>query len=204
MTGEIALFGLGAVAATWWLARLLGGPLAGLAAALLMAVSPAGIEASTFIWNPNLIPFARRSRSRRRCTPCAAGTRAGGCCRRVGAMVVMQCHVLGVVVVPPLVVAWLVDVRRGGGAGASASGLRSGAGVGGLAIIAAGYVPLLAYELQHDFAETRAILDYLAGGGSGAASGALARIGIVGLRSVAWPGAGLLTDRPLLAFATVA
>jgi len=28
VTGEIALFGIAAVAATWWLARLVGGPLA--------------------------------------------------------------------------------------------------------------------------------------------------------------------------------
>ena len=62
VTGEIALFGIGAVVTVWWLARLIGGPLAGLAAALLMAVSPAGIEASTFIWNPNLIPSRRRLR----------------------------------------------------------------------------------------------------------------------------------------------
>ena len=77
----------------------------------------------------------------------------------------MQCHVLGVVVVPPLLVAWLVDVRR---AAAPGERLRPavGAGVGALAILAAGYLPLLAFELQHDFAETRAILAYLGGSGS--------------------------------------
>ena len=54
----------------------------------------------------------------------------------------------------------------GGGAGTSASAPAVGAGVGALAILAAGYLPLLAFELQHDFAETRAILAYLGGSGS--------------------------------------
>ena len=202
VTGEIALFGLGAVAATWWLARLLAGPVAGLAAALLMAVSPAGIEASTFIWNPNLIPFASAIAFAAALHAVRSRHARWWLLSALGAMVVMQCHVLGVVVVPPLVVAWLVDVRGRRRRG-ERLGPAVGAGVGGLAIVAAGYLPLLAYELGHDFAETRAILGYLTGGGSGAASGALARIGIVGLRSVAWPGAGLLSDRPLLAFATV-
>ena len=203
VTSEIALFGLGAVAATWWLARLIGGPRAGLAAALLMAVSPAGIEASTFIWNPNLIPFASAVAFAAALHAVRSRHARWWLLSAVGAMVVMQCHVLGVVVVPPLVVAWLVDVRRRRRRG-ERLGPAVGAGVGGLAIIAAGYLPLLAYELGHDFAETRAILDYVAGGGSGAASGVFARIGIVGLRSVAWPGAGLLTDHLVLSLVTVA
>ena len=62
VTGEIALFGIAAVAGTWWLARLVGGPLAAAAAGLLAAISPAGIDESTFIWNPNLIPAASRPR----------------------------------------------------------------------------------------------------------------------------------------------
>ncbi len=200
--GEIALFGLGAVVATWWLARLIAGPVAGLAAGLLMAVSPAGIEASTFIWNPNLIPFASAVAFAAALHAVRSRHARWWLLSAVGAMVVMQCHVLGVVVVPPLVVAWLADVRgrrrRGERLGPAA-----GAGAGAVAIIAAGYLPLLAFELGHDFAETRAILGYLAGGGSGAASGVLGRIGIVGLRSLSWPVAGLLTERPLLALLAV-
>ena len=203
VTGEIALFGIGAVVAVWWLARLVAGPVAGLAAGLLMAVSPAGIEASTFIWNPNLIPLAsavafaaalHAIRSRHARWWLVSG---------LGAMVVMQCHVLGVVVLPPLIVAWLADVRarrRWDGR----VGPVMGAGAGAIAIIAVGYLPLLAYELGHDFAETRAILAYVGGGGSGAASGVLGRIGIVGLRSVSWPIAGLLTDRLVLSLVAVA
>ena len=110
--GWIALFGIGAVAATWWLARMIGGPIAAAAAGLLAAVSPSGIDASTFIWNPNLIPFASalafagalrawRTRSPRWWLLAATG-----------AMVTMQCHVVGIVVVPPLAAVFVADVRR--------------------------------------------------------------------------------------------
>ena len=202
VTTEIALFGIGAVIAVWWLARLVAGPVAGLAAALLAAVSPAGIEASTFIWNPNLIPLASAVAFAAALYAIRSRHARWWLLSALGAMVVMQCHVLGVVVVPPLLVAWLVDVR---GRRRRDERLRPafGAGVGALAILAAGYLPLLAFELQHDFAETRAILAYLGGSGSSAASGALARIGIVGARSIAWPVSGLFTDRPLLATVAV-
>ena len=54
----IALAGIAAVAVTWWLARSIAGPVAGLVAGLAMAVSPAAIDESTFIWNPNLIALS--------------------------------------------------------------------------------------------------------------------------------------------------
>ena len=61
VTAFLALLGIGAVALTWWLARAIGGaeagPLAGAVAGLLLAVSPAAIDESTFIWNPNPIAF---------------------------------------------------------------------------------------------------------------------------------------------------
>jgi hypothetical protein len=72
------------------------------------------------------------------------------------------------------------------------------AGAGALAIMVDGYVPLMIHELQSGFAETRGILDYLAGGGRTASTGLAERIVMVGMRSVIWPLAGLLTDRPVL------
>jgi hypothetical protein len=202
VTFEIALFGIGAVVAVWWLGRLLAGSVAGLAAALLAAVSPAGIEASTFIWNPNLIPLASAVAFAAALHAIRSRHARWWLLSAVGAMVVMQCHVLGVVVVPPLLVAWLADVRARRRR-SDRLGPLVGAGLGSLAILAAGYLPLVAYELGHDFAETRAILDYLGGSGGSAASGVLARIGIVGLRSVGWPLAGLLSDRPIVAILAV-
>jgi 4-amino-4-deoxy-L-arabinose transferase-like glycosyltransferase len=183
VTFELALIGIGAVAAIWWLARLLGGPVAAAAAGLLAAVSPAGIEESTFIWNPNPIPLAAAlafagtimaRRSHRARWWLVAG---------LGAMLTMQLHILGAVILIPLAWAWaaeLVARRRAGDDQGTRAALRGG--LGALTIVAAGYLPLLAYELGHGFEEIRAIVDYLAGGGREAAGGAPGRIVIVGLR----------------------
>ncbi len=164
VTGEIALFGIGAVAAAWWLARLVGGALAGLAAAGLAAVSPAGIDESTFIWNPNPIPLAAGIAFAAALQAWRSGRAGWWLVSAAGVMVTMQCHVLGIVALPPLAVAWLADVRRRRAAGGPSAPLLR-AGIGAVAIIAAGYLPLVVNELTHDFAETRAIVDYLAGGG---------------------------------------
>jgi hypothetical protein len=201
VTGEIALFGIAAVAGAWWLARLLGGPLAGALAGLLAAISPAGIDESTFIWNPNLIPaaaalaFASAIMARR--TGRARWWVASG----VGAMVTMQSHVLGVVVVVPLAWAWGADLVRRRRGGQATAGVMGG-GVGAAAVILAGFLPLLAYELGHGFAETRAILEYLSVGGRQAAGGVLERVLLVGLRSITWPFTGLITDRVAVSLVT--
>lgn len=200
VTVELALFGIAAVAAIWWLARLVGGPMAAVAAGVLAAVSPAGIEESTFIWNPNPIPlfaalaFAGVVLARR------SGRARWWLLAGFGAMGVGQLHILGVVILLPLGWAWTADFvarRRAGDAAGTRVTLLGGAGA--LAIIAAGYLPLLAHELGHDFEETRAILAYLVGGGREAAGGALGRIVIVGLRSITWPLAGVITDRVVIA-----
>jgi hypothetical protein len=196
VTAWIALIGIGAVAATWWLAREAGGPLAGALAGLLAAVSPAGINESTFIWNPNLVPlaaalaFAGMLRARR------TGRGRWWLVAAAGAMVTMQCHVLGVVIVPPLLLAWLAEIRVRRRAGGSARPLLA-SGAAAAAIILAGYVPLAVHELTAGFSETRAILDYLAGGG-GASGGLVERVVMVGFRALTWPLTGLLTDRPAM------
>jgi Dolichyl-phosphate-mannose-protein mannosyltransferase len=203
VTGWIALFGIAAVAAIWWLARLAGGPLAGALAGLLAAVSPAGIDESTFIWNPNLIPVAAALAFGGVLRARQTGRTRWWLLAATGAMATMQCHVLGVVVLPPLVLAWLLEVRRRRSAGAPLGSLLW-TGVASLAILAAGYVPLAIHELQTGFTETRAILDYLGGGGRSTDTGLLTRVGLVGWRSVTWPLVGLVTDRPLVsAVATV-
>ncbi|MEO5963969.1 MAG: glycosyltransferase family 39 protein, partial [Candidatus Limnocylindrales bacterium] len=193
--GWIALLGIGAVAATWWLARLIGGPGAAVAAGVLAAVSPSGIDESTFIWNPNLIPVAAALAFAGALHAWQTRSPRWWLLAATGAMVTMQCHVLGVVVLPPLAGAYLWDVRRQRHEGGAVRPLVR-AGLGGLAIIAASYVPLLVHELGNDFSEARAILDYLAGGGRAASAGLLERVALVGLRSVTWPLTGLITDRP--------
>lgn len=203
VTAWIALFGIGAVAATWWLARLIGGPLAAAVAGLLAAVSPAGIDESTFIWNPNLIPVASALAFVGMILARRTGRDRWWLLAGLGAMVTMQCHVLGVVIVPPLALAWVAELRRRRAAGGPLGPL-VGAGAGAVAIMAAGYLPLIIHELQSGFGETRGILDYLAGGGRATNAGLVERVVMVGMRSVVWPLAGLLTDRPTLSMVAAA
>ncbi len=197
----IALFGMGAVAAVWWLARLIGGPLAAAVAGLLAAVSPAGIDESTFIWNPNLIPVASALAFVGMILARQTGRDRWWLLAGAGAMVTMQCHVLGVVIVPPLALAWVAELRRRRAAGRPLRPL-VGAGAGAVAIMAAGYLPLIIHELQSGFDETRGILDYIVGGGRTTGTGLVERTVMVGMRSVIWPLAGLLTDRPTLSMIT--
>lgn len=204
VTVEFALLGIGAVAATWWLGRLLGGPIAGVLAGLLLAVSPAGISESTFIWNPNPIPlfaalaFGGVIRAHR------SGRARWWLLAAVGTMATMQLHWLGGVVAAPVVAAWLVELRARRRAGrASAPLVRAGAA--SLAILGAGYLPLLAHEIASGFSETRALVAYL-GRGAPAGPGLAERLPIVAARSVTWPIAGLVTERvaaSLLALAIV-
>ncbi len=194
VTGEIALFGIAAVAATWWLARLIGGPLAAVAAGLFAALSPAGIDESTFIWNPNLIPVAAALAFAGAIMARRTGRARWWLLAGIGAAVTMQCHVLGVVIVVPLAWAWGADLVRRHRAGQATTGVLRG-GLGAVLLIAASYVPLAAYELQNGFAESRAILGYAAGGGREAAGGVAERVVTVGLRAITWPFTGLITER---------
>jgi 4-amino-4-deoxy-L-arabinose transferase-like glycosyltransferase len=190
VTGWLALLGIGAVALTWWLARAMAGPLAGLLAALILAVSPAAIDESTFIWNPNPIPFfaalslaaAWRGHEGGRARWWAVALGSAGA--------VVQLHVLGLVFFLPIVVLSLLELRRNRG---TWFGL-----VGGLAIVALLFAPLAIHELTTGFLETQRVLDYLRAGDVSDASpiGALA---ITLLRIVGWPIVGLVTDVPAAA-----
>ena len=67
--------------------------------------------------------------------------------------------------------------------------------VAGAAILALSYLPLVANELTANFSETKAVLDYLFGGGrEGSDVNPLARLVIAGLRIVTWPLVGLVVD----------
>lgn len=200
VTGEIALFGIAAVAGAWWLARLLGGPLAGAIAGILAAISPAGIDESTFIWNPNLIPAAAALAFGAAIMARRSGRARWWVASGLGAMVTMQCHVLGIVIVLPLAWAWTADLVARRRSGRDPGGVLRG-GLGAVLVVAAGFVPLVIHELGHDFSETRGIIDYLAGGGRSAATGVLERIVLVGLRSITWPFTGLITDRIMVSLA---
>jgi 4-amino-4-deoxy-L-arabinose transferase-like glycosyltransferase len=203
----IAAANTAAVAVVWWLGGAIGGRLAGAIAGLLMAVSPSAIEESTFIWNPNLIALSSAI--------ALAGVWQAWTTRRarwwllaaVGATVTMHAHVLGSVLLPPLVAVFGADLRRRLPAERMAL---TRAGFGGLAVLLLSYLPLAIHELGSDFAETRAAADFLAGGGAGdgPAEGPSfpARLAFIALRVLAWPLTGLVTSTPqasLLAAAAV-
>ncbi len=191
VVGEIALLGVLAVALVASLARNVGGMLAGTTAGLLMAVSATAVDESTFLWNPNLVAFTSA-------LAVTAAWRAWTTRRARWWLLVaaaqaatMQCHVLGFVLLPPLVV-WLVaDARRRSGAERQAV-LR--VALGGIGIVALSYVPLLASELQTGFHESREAIAFIASGGQAVAPGPLLRMTFVTLRVLAWPVSGLLID----------
>jgi Dolichyl-phosphate-mannose-protein mannosyltransferase len=201
VTAWIALLGIGAVALTWWLARAIAGPLAGLVAGLLLAVSPAAIEQSTFIWNPNPIPlFAALS---------LAAAWQGHVTGRWGwwavavgaAAAVVQLHVLGVVflvgIATIMAVEWrAAEVER-------RAEIRRGA-LGGLGLGIVLFAPLIVHELQTGLLETRRVLDYVATGGVGTEGGLPSALTFTLLRVVGWPLVALVTDAPALAAIVVA
>jgi Dolichyl-phosphate-mannose-protein mannosyltransferase len=185
VVGLIALCGIAAVVVVWWLGRSVAGPVGGLVAGLILATSAAAIDESTFIWNPNLIALSSA-------VALAAAWRAwsGHDARwwvvaAIGTAVTMQCHILGVGLLPVIGVPFIVDARR------------RPLGRIPLAIVvvlAAAYAPLVANELTRDYSELRAAAEYLRGGGSPADVTIPARFGIVLLRVVSWPLSGLIID----------
>lgn len=191
VVAEIALLGTVAVALVWWLARAIAGPLAGLVAALLLAISAAGVDESTFLWNPNLIPFFSALALAGAWQAWRSGVAAWWLLAAVGALVTMQCHVLGVTLVVPLAALWVVDVRSRRGTERRAALL---VGAGALLVLAAGYVPLLVHELTNGFAELRGAIEYIGGGGSSSTLDPITRLLFVTTRILSWPLVGLATD----------
>ncbi len=203
VVAAIAAANVAAVAVTWWLARSIAGPVAGLVAALLMAVSAAAIEESTFIWNPNLIALSSAIALAAAWRAWTTGRVRWWAVAAVGQAVTMHLHVLGSVLLVPLVGLLVADLRRRSPA-ERAPVVR--AAVTGAAIIALSYVPLAISELTTDFAESRAALAFIAGGGDPSTASPLLRLVVVALRAIGWPLTGLLTNAPaatLLATAAV-
>jgi len=203
VTAEIALAGVAAVAVTWWLARSIGGSIAGLVAGALMAVSASAVEESTFIWNPNLVALtsgiafagAWRAWSADEARPIAWIVAFGG------AIATMHFHVLGVILAPAIVAPWILDVRRRSGAQRRRLLLAGAAGVG---LVLVSYVPLAIQLASTDFGEVRSAIGFLTGGGEPSATSLPVRVLVIGLRVLAWPLTGLLTDAPVAAILAAA
>ena len=187
----IALAGIAAVGVTWWLARSIAGPVAGFVAGLAMAISPAAVDESTFIWNPNLIALSS--------AVALAGAWRAWTSRRpgwwlvaaVGTAVTMQCHVLGVTLLPVVGALLVADIRRRVAPGERRGLIR--VGVGGLAIVALSFLPLVIHELTTDFSEVQAALAYLRAGGDPSGVAPIPRFLVVASRVLSWPLVGLIT-----------
>jgi Dolichyl-phosphate-mannose-protein mannosyltransferase len=191
VTAFLALLGIAAVALTWWLGRAIGGSMAGAIAGLLFAASPAAIDTSTFIWNPNPIAFfaalafvaAWKARS--------GGRPAWWLLALVAAGMVVQLHVLGAIFFLEMLEIVALQARR------DRSVLRPlGAG---LALVGLLFVPLLAYELNTGFAETRGVLTYFAEGGGTRNTNPIFAIAFTLYRVVGWPFVGSVLDAPAAA-----
>ncbi|HEV7810040.1 MAG TPA: hypothetical protein VGO64_05550, partial [Candidatus Limnocylindrales bacterium] len=197
VTAWIAAGGVAAVVVTGWLARSIGGPMAGLIAAGLMAVSATAVEESTFIWNPNLIALSSSIALAAAWRAWATGRPGWWVLAGAGAVVTMQCHVLGVIL-SPVVAALLVadwSRRRQAGDRRGAAGVVTAAGWW-LLLLVLSYLPLVVHEAQTSGSELRAALAWVTLGADPAAPGVAARLPIVGLRVISWPLVGLVTGAP--------
>ena len=199
ITLTFVAFGIVAVLATWWLAGAIGGPTAGLVAGVLAVVSSSAVFASVTIWNPHLVPAAAALALCGAWVAHDRGRAAGWVLAGGAASVAIQCHVLAVVLVPPIVGLFLFDLLR------ASSGARRRlllTGLAGGALILIGFLPLLIHELTTDFSELRALVAYILGSGTGEAvaetgPGWIARLPIVFWRTIAFPLVGTFTDAPI-------
>jgi hypothetical protein len=195
VTALIALAGIAAVLVTWWLARDIAGRVAGVVAGLAMAVSTSAVEESTFIWNPNLIALSSAIALAGAWRAWSTGSPRWWLLAGLGTAITMQCHVLGVTLLP-IVGALLVADARSRPAGPERRALWR-FGLGGLLIIVLAFVPLMVNELTTGFSEVAAALDYLRSGGDPTTTGPLTRFLIIAVRVLSWPLSGLLTDEPI-------
>jgi hypothetical protein len=197
VTALIALAGVAAVVVTWWLARSIGGPVAGLVAGLAMALSASAVEESTFIWNPNLIALSSAIALAGAWQAWAGGRPRWWLLAGVGLAVTMQCHVLGVTMLPIVGALLIADARRRSPGVERRSVWRFG--LGGLAIVMVSFLPLVIHELTTNFAEVAAALDYLRAGGEPPMLGPIGRFLVIGGRVASWPLTALMTDAPVAA-----
>jgi dolichyl-phosphate-mannose-protein mannosyltransferase len=202
VVAAIALAGVAAVAVTWWLARAIGGPVAGAVAGLLMAVSASAVDESIFIWNPNLIALSSSIALAAAWRAWTGGRPGWWVAAGLGVIVTMHCHVLGSVLLPPVVGLWIADARRQPAGPERNARIQAGLLAGLLLILS--YVPLAIHELTLGFSETRAALDFIAAGGEPSSIALPLRLVIVGLRVLAWPLTGLVTDAPIAALLAAA
>jgi hypothetical protein len=193
VVAEIALLSLIVIPIVWWIARCIGGAAAGLSAALLAAMSASLISYATFIWNPTLVEpgaavaFLGAWQAVRTHRPLWWAVSAAG------AAVAVQSHIAAAVIVLPLAVTFLIDLRRG----PTARRRRVAAwGLAGVGLFVVTYLPAIVYELGHDFSDTRGMLAYFGDPNSASSAALPLRVLFALIRILAWP----LTRWPIVEF----
>jgi hypothetical protein len=202
VVATLVVVGIVGVAATWWLGRTVGGPLAGHVAALLMTVSPSAIGTSTSLWNSNIVGP----------TAAVAAASAWHAWRTRGprwwylsaaaAVLFVHGHLLAAVGIPPLVALFAADVLRRPRP-TRRQVIRTLVGI--TLIVAAALFPLFVYESRHDFAETRAIVDVISNGAAaqGSSGMSIRTLPVVAWRTLGWPVSGAVNAAPLSALPAV-
>jgi hypothetical protein len=196
VTVFIALLGIAAVGLTWWVGRAIGGPLAGFLAGLLLAVSPAAIESSTFIWNPNPIPVFSVAAIAASWRAHQGGHWAWWAVAMGAAGAVAQLHLLGMIFLVAIVALCLIEARS------DRSALRGF--TGGVLLIGLLFLPVLIHELGSGFSEIRGIIEYLAGGSEEPGTHPVVAVLFTLIRVLGSPQIGLVTDLPQVAAIIVA
>ena len=191
VVAEIALLSLIVVPIVWWIARSVAGPAAGLSAAFLAAVSASLIGYATFIWNPTLVEpgaavaFLGAWQALRSHRP------AWWIVSAVGAAVAVQSHIAAAVIVLPLALAFVADLWHGP---RERRGRIAAWGIAGIALFAVSYLPLIVYELGHDFPDTRGMVAYFSDPNSATSVDPGLRVLFATIRILAWP----LTRWPMI------
>ena len=139
IVATIAVAGIAAVGVAWWLGRSIGGPWAGLLAGLVLAVSTAAVDESTFIWNPNLIGLSSGLALVGTWLAWRGGSPWWWVLAAVGTAITMQCHVLGVALLPIVAVPLVLDARR--------RPLGRAVPLAIVGVVVGAYLPLLVNEL---------------------------------------------------------
>ena len=190
---EIALFGLAVVPLLWWTARSIGGTSAGLATALLAAISPSFIANSTFVWNPVLVEPGAALACFGAWQAWKSGRAKWWVVAAAGTALAAQSHLTGLTLVFPMAIFFLLALRR---TPASARRRMVAWGLAGVGLFLLTWAPWIISELTHGFAETRAIMAFSQGSPPGV--NPFLRLFISAVRILAWP----LTRWPLVGVAS--
>ncbi len=195
-SATLAAFGVVAVVATWWLARSVAGPMAGLVAGGVLALSATEIALSTTIWNPSLVPAGAAIAIATGWRAYSGSSPAWWVASAIGLAIAVQAHLVAGLLLGPLVGLYLVSVVRADSGGRRTLGL---AGLAAIGVLGLAHAPHLIHELGTGFAQLRSIGDLAADSQSG--TSLLTRLFVVPIRIVSWPLVGLFTDALVLAVA---